>query len=461
MPHLTPFAPFFLLLLLTACCGIRGWMLATGASAFIQSAAPIMIAAGGRDSGLIPAYGLMFIGLMHVLLLRLRQQGRVPVSRDASWAPAIWLTAFTLIGVVGAFLLPRLFDGHARVAPPAYGLDRVFVERVHPSGRNLVQSIYLLCNLSLFLICRWVIRAGVVTMQLALRGLAIGACLAAGIGMYQVVAYQCGWPWPSEVINSNTGVGQLYRQTAFGMQRMSASFLEPSLLGFHFLSAFALFGLGLRYRALGALLLLCMLISTSSSAYAGLLLLFPVAVLLLARQSDGRAPLVLAVFAVSVGAAYLADLVWMHGAISNSFLTDKMSSTSGIDRSRTAWLALDTVRDSWGLGVGVGSSRVSGLPMTLASTVGLPGLICLAGFLTRLIGSCLARRDQLGNSFALAIAALIIVWILSIPDLALPYVWILCGLACGLLSLPNSLAAPAAARASIPPDAPAHEELLA
>jgi hypothetical protein len=80
--------------------------------------------------------------------------------------------------------------------------------------------------------------------------------------------------------------------------------------------------------------------------------------------------------------------------------------------------------------------------MTLLSTMGIPGLICIAGFLFSLIRACLARRESMGNAFALAIAALVIVWTLSIPDLAVPYPWILCGLACGLLSLPaNSLVA--------------------
>jgi hypothetical protein len=144
----------------------------------------------------------------------------------------------------------------------------------------------------------------------------------------------------------------------------------------------------------------------------------------------------LTVFALTLGSAWVVDQVWMDGAISSAFLTNKLSSTSGIDRTRTAQVALDTARDSWGLGVGAGSSRVSGLPMTLLSTMGVPGLICIAGFLISLIRACLARRDAAGNAFALAIAALVIVWSLSIPDLALPYAWILCGLACGLLSLP-------------------------
>src|ERR1019366_7476038 len=136
----------------------------------------------------------------------------------------VWLTVFTIIGVIGAALLPRLFEGHARVMPPGYGLDTVFVERVHPSGRNSIQSIYLLCNLALFLICRWLIRSGVVPIGAALRGLSVGVSISALLGLYQLAAYQLSWPWPDSVINSNTGVVQLYDQTAFGIHRMSSTF---------------------------------------------------------------------------------------------------------------------------------------------------------------------------------------------------------------------------------------------
>jgi hypothetical protein len=459
MIQVTPFAPIFLALMLIASCGIRGWMFAIGIAVFFQSAAPILITAGGRVSGLNPAYGLMFVGLIHVVLWKLRHRGPERPT-DVSTATVVWLTVFTIVAVIGAVLLPRLFEGHARVMPPAYGLDTVFVERVHPSGRNSIQSIYLLCNLALFLICRWLIRSGVVPIGAALRGLSVGVSISALLGLYQLAAYQLSWPWPDSVINSNTGVGQLYDQTAFGIHRMSSTFLEPSLLGFHFLSAFALFGIGLRHRAVGCLLLLCLLISTSSSAYAGLLLLFPLAVLIYGNQADGKSALVLTLFAVAAGSAYLVDLVWMHGAISSSFLTDKLSSTSGLDRARTNWVALNTIRDSWGLGVGVGSSRVSGLPMTLAATVGIPGLVCLIGFLSSLVRACLKRGDPLGRAFALAILALAIVWGLSIPDLALPYAWVLCGLACGLLSVPKAASAAAAAPASAF-GSPLRSELLA
>ena len=76
-----------------------------------------------------------------------------------------------------------------------------------------------------------------------------------------------------------------------------------------FVSAFALFGIGLHYRVVGWMLIFCLLISTSSSAYAGLLLLFPVAILIYARQADGRAALMLTVFALTLGSAWVADQV--------------------------------------------------------------------------------------------------------------------------------------------------------
>ncbi len=437
MAPFTPFAPIFLILLIVAAVSVRGWVVAIGIAAFLQSPAPVVVDAGGRLSGIMPAYALLGIGLIHAVLHALRPHSR-PKSATSDAAVA-WLIIFTVIGVVGAIVLPRAFEGSVEVMPPAYGLDTLFVERVHPSGRNSVQAVYLICNLLLFLLCRWTVTSRLITIEQAVRGLILGAGCSALLGLYQAIGYQLGLPWPSEVINSNTGVGQLYNQTAFGMRRMSATFLEPSLLGFHFLSAFALLGLGLRRGWIGGTLLFCLLISTSSSGYAGLLLLCPAALLVGGARTDRRLMLLLVLLLLVIGSAYLLDLLFMDGQIASAFLTEKMTSASGVDRARTNWVALRTVVESWGLGVGVGSSRVSGLPMTLLSTTGAPGLFCFAAFLWTLVRACLRRGDQYGRAFALAILAMAIVWSLSIPDLALPYAWILCGFACGLLSLPRTV----------------------
>jgi len=434
MAPFTPFAPIFLVLLIIAAVSVRGWVVAIGIAAFLQSPAPIVVDAGGRLSGIMPAYALLGIGLIHAVLHALRSRSTLkPATSDPVVA---WLIVFTVIGVVGAIVLPRAFEGLVEVMPSAYGMDTLFIEKVHPSGRNPIQAAYLLFNLVLFLLCRWTVASRLVTVEQAVRGLILGAGCSALLGLYQAIGYQIGLPWPSEVINSNTGVGQLYTQTAFGMRRMSSTFLEPSLLGFHFLSAFALLGLGLRRGWIGGTLLLCLLISTSSSGYAGLLLLCPVALLVGGARTDRRLMLVLVLLVLVIGTAYVVDLLCMDGQITSTFLTEKMTTTSGADRARTNWVALRTVLESWGLGVGVGSSRVSGLPMTLLSTTGVPGFICFAGFLWALVRACLQRGDQYGRAFALAILAMAIVWSLSIPDLALPYAWTLCGFACGLLSLP-------------------------
>ncbi|MGA8706218.1 MAG: hypothetical protein WB646_04440 [Steroidobacteraceae bacterium] len=421
--------------MVVAAVSVRGWVVAIGIAAFLQSPAPIVVDAGGRLSGIMPAYALLAVGMIHAVLHALRPRS---APKSSAPKPAIpWLIAFTAIGVLGAIVLPRAFEGQVEVMPPAYGLDTLFIERVHPSGRNSVQAVYLICNLVLFLLCRWTVASRLVTIEQAVRGLILGAACSAALGLYQAIGYQLGLPWPNEIINSNTGVGQLYTQTAFGMRRMSATFLEPSLLGFHFLSAFALLGLGLRRGWIGGTLLLCLLISTSSSGYAGLLLLCPIALLLGGARTDRRLMLLLLLLMLVLGGAYLVDLLCMDGQVTSAFLTGKLTSASGIDRARTNWVALRTVFQSWGLGVGVGSSRVSGLPMTLLSTTGAPGLFCFAGFLWVLVRACLQRGDQYGRAFALAIIAMAIVWSLSIPDLALPYAWVLCGFASGLLSLPR------------------------
>ena len=62
----TAFLPFFLVLVLISLRSANAWAACMGAVAFFQAASPILLVAGGRISGIAPAYGLMFVGLWHV-----------------------------------------------------------------------------------------------------------------------------------------------------------------------------------------------------------------------------------------------------------------------------------------------------------------------------------------------------------------------------------------------------------
>src|SRR4029077_14749672 len=103
----------------------------------------------------------------------------------------------------------------------------------------------------------------------------------------QLIAFYTGLPWPTEIINSNTGVGQFPDQMAGGIKRITSTFWEPSLLGYNFVGCLGLFLLGGRAPVLGVLALCVLMLSTSSLGYFGLVALVMVWLVLDKRSSGG------------------------------------------------------------------------------------------------------------------------------------------------------------------------------
>ena len=70
----------------------------------------------------------------------------------------------------------------------------------------------------------------------------------------------------------------------------------------------------------------------------------------------------------------------MQGVISRLIL-EKSDSKSGVERLAWAMGGLEALRDSWGLGVGMGSIRGNGLVFVALGSVGIAGTLCLGVFL--------------------------------------------------------------------------------
>ena len=70
----------------------------------------------------------------------------------------------------------------------------------------------------------------------------------------------------------------------------------------------------------------------------------------------------------------------VQGVISRLIL-EKSDSKSGVERLAWAMGGLEALRDSWGLGVGMGSIRGNGLVFVALGSVGIAGTLCLGVFL--------------------------------------------------------------------------------
>jgi O-Antigen ligase len=168
---------------------------------------------------------------------------------------------------------------------------------------------------------------------------------------------------------------------------------------------------------LGAALLL----STSTTALAALLLyLGGVCTLALGRAlapaSRRLWPLLAAVLALA-GLALLAGLVLRPDLLSkltrfaDVVVGSKLDSGSGTERM--AWMAqgLRNLRDTWGLGVGLGSNRSSSFLVVLLSNLGVLGTLLYAAFVVAVLrtprppGAPTGDEDRLRTAFRHAFLA--------------------------------------------------------
>jgi hypothetical protein len=433
---ITLFAPLFLLFAIYACLGERQWVAATLTSAFLQGATPILVAAGGRITGIQTAYALLPIGVLHLVLDELRRARQLPAREPeygSAWGidlPDALLLATTAIGVGGAILLPRILNGVVLVLPPSVGYH---AEPLHPSSRNLIQGFYMVCNLFLYVLISRSLCRRVVTVAQCIRALALGAWCAIALGLYQVGGSFAPLPWPAGILNSNLGVAQLYDQSVFGLRRMSSTFLEPSILAMHFVGLFAMFGLGLKRWFLGSALLGCLLISTSATAYVGLILLGCV---WLASELPRTSWHAVGISFIAAGAAAAAGLLIVAAVGFDQLpgahlVAVKLSSHSGTVRTAADSVNLRALWDSWGLGTGVGSTRSSSFLATFAACTGLPGLACLAGFFGVLIVRGARSLSPEVRAASLGVGGLTLGWLIAVPDLTLALVWLLAGVVRG------------------------------
>lgn len=431
----TWFLPIFVILFVYACRGQRQWVGATIVASFFQAATPILLSAGGRLSGLQTAYALLPIGVFQFIVgsFQLNRQ-RQSIFRISE--AHMFLIGMTVIGVVGAFMLPKLFRGVAHVTTPPVFHTTI----LRSSSGNAIQAFYLVCNLSLFTLVVACIQRGAITVSQCIRALAVGTICSAVFGLYQIVCDALHAPWIDVVINSNLGVAQNFNQPVHGLprllgisRRMSATFQEPSMMSMYFLAMFAMFAVGLRRFVLGGTVLFCLLISTSATATAGLVVIFGIWMAwefvgsrLDLRKASFFALIGAAVFAVFLAVTMMSDH-WAHA----NYITEKLSSTSGQTRMSLDKIALHTFFETWGLGVGVGSTRSSSFIATFGACTGVPGLFCMFGFFGIVIFKSLSSEASEIRAVGLACAALFVGWLISIPDLAMPIVWVVSGVAAG------------------------------
>lgn len=375
-----------------------------------------------------------------------------------------WLLIF-LASLFASLTVPLILNGtgwvHSWITYPGYlGPSTIPLAL---TSHNLTQSAILVFGV-LFTILVAAENCSSVNVLYTLK-LYVGSCFfVASWGLFQFWCQLRGKPYPAGIFNTSENVVALGYKQVYGagnviVGRISSATLEPGVLAMEVLAALLVIVVCLEVRhailprgwnwlaivVIGVVLLL----STSSTAYFGLLAVPLLTGLVLARAGSERWKHQL--FA-AMGCLTFGALMVIYFPLVNQILKAaiflKYLSGSGATRIESVWIAAREFLRFPILGVGWGTVNSWDLVIFLLSNLGIIGLFAFMGFLLpalRRLWCLVGRGDLLA---AVLFPALVLVVILAEGDgftCGLAYNWFVFGLAAGATS---------AARPMLPPEKP-------
>jgi hypothetical protein len=379
----------FLALLLADRRANGGLFVCLLASMAFGATALMSLSSLGGSSPLITALISMII-VLRCLFLRNLVDILATIFRTQ---PLAWCVLFLIVYAIGgAYLLPRLFQNELVVfivERTESGGGNVKAALLGPSGGNVTQSAYLAVNAALFFPASiaFMTDRGLMAFK---RGLFAWACLVPALGLIDLAGVMTG---SGEILlpikTASFALISSSDHALAGFPRLSGSFSESSAFGGAVVSCLAF---TLTYwratQHLGALMLSAVLIaltilSTSSTAYVTVV----VAALLLAASSTlqlfkGRIKTTDLILA-GIGLTSLVAMIGLYLVLPSAFdplarlidvaIVNKSTSDSALERgtwNSHAWAALI---ETFGLGIGVGSTRTSSWIVAVASHLGVLG----------------------------------------------------------------------------------------
>ncbi len=309
--------------------------------------------------------------------------------------PGFWFLLTAIYATLTAYFMPRLF----------YGETFTFVVRAQgenhavplaPTTSNLTQSIYFIGNCACFLILAGYGGSERGRNTLARAGL-MCVMLNLAFAVIDLVTYATNTGDLMAFIRNST-YSMLSDRELAGFKRIVGSFVEASSFGYATLGYFAFTStLWLRGVApkmtllLSSLSLLALLFSTSTTAYVGLAIYVFVEFGLLSYKlllRPSRPEVIFVIFGLPFILALIVVMICLNDPV-YAYVTDlldtlvlnKMSTSSGVERSNWNSQAFQNFLDTYGFGVGNGSVRASSFLVAAISSLGVLGATCYALFL--------------------------------------------------------------------------------
>jgi hypothetical protein len=417
----------------------------------LLGAAGAIILTNFGSANMSPAH--LMLGFLSLKILIDRGRTTLAVSGVAFPREGFWLLLTVVYAAAGAYIMPRLFEGVTDV----FAISRdpgssTTLWALHPVTGNVTQTIYFIGDFVCFLVFYSFARDQRLTRTLCHAGMLCGMLNLA----FVVVDLGTYWTGTAELLSflRNASYRMLDDVEILGLKRIVGSFTEASAFAYASLGLFAFTGkLWLRgiYPGLNGLIalltLVALLASTSTTAYAGVGLLLGleyVGCLRLLRQGRGTSACV--AFAVLGPLLALVGIVtlaldhssWLFAQdLLNKTLFDKLTSSSGMERSSWNTQALANFIGTSGFGVGVGSTRASSLLFAVLGTLGVFGSVTYGIFIAGLLLRRDAGHDWFADSLRAAAQSAALAYLIagciaaSFVDIGLPF-FLFAGTAAGL-----------------------------
>jgi hypothetical protein len=350
------------------------------------------------------------------------------------------ILALLVLCWVSALFFPRLFEGQTYILN-----QQSEIVPLGPHAASFVQLAYLTLAVLVYVGLRYLITTE------GLKALVVGvlaqAAFIGGIAGLQALAGLAGMPVDVTWIVNNEGYRLLGAgDGAGGWFRISSVFPEASVYG-HWAAGALAFCYGLYINrilrwtsaAIAAVAAGAMLISTSSTAYVGLLGVAGLATIyaLIDPSQRRRERGLLIVFLGAVSAGIAAIFIF---SAESGFLYDfrmmiedatlrKQYSDSGIERGMWNQMAIQAGVDTMFLGAGYGVVRGSALFSVMFGSIGLIGVSLFVLFILPLLGPALrsprTTADAISTAGAFAVLASILTMAVSGSEFGLAHmIWV-------------------------------------
>ncbi len=334
--------------------------------------------------------GHLFLGFLMLSALWLHGNPVYTVDRAFRSQPFIWLLLLVAYGVLSGYFAPRLLQGTMDIVPIGAQVSAISngTTPLGPVSGNFTQSVYMVADLLTFILI-----LAIASKPEGFRHVAIGLMGYGAANVFFGIA---------DLVSPGTPINDLFAyirnstytfhadEAVAGLRRIIGSWPEASAFAGASMAVVGycgtLFICG-RYSKLSGLLffLSCILIvrSTSSSGIAGLpicLAILYATSMLRCSGSSGTLASRLVVVAFPIVALLFAFLLILHGDVYQRVydfidvtILSKPTSLSAIERASWNSYGISNFFQSYGFGVGLGTTRTSSFAVALLSNVGVPG----------------------------------------------------------------------------------------